>query len=417
MATIGTILVLDANSTVSAHKVFDSTDHIVIPVRSAPKARHMLERGIPDVWICDLTLAELPLTELLDIAAACIPGIQTLLTGPPLSRPRAERLISQGYAHGFIPKPWQMAALRREVREALHRCDLPARPLTQKPVVPRTLPTPSPAPAEGRYRIQELIGEGGTGRVYRAEDLLLDMPVAVKVVHPALADDVGALNSLKAEARIAMQLSHTHIVRLFNFARLNGRYLLVMEYVRGQTLQELLDAAEKLSIRTVMQLAKVCGTALDYAHRHGVLHNDLKPANILLSDDGVLKIIDFGIACLVGRTNTPGWLVGTPEYMSPEQLRGTPLNAQTDVYAVGVILYQLLTGDLPFPPGRSPSEGVDATPTVLTGLPDPILEVLAKATHVDQEKRWPDIVSFINRFLDVCHEHLRELDHATGVPA
>jgi serine/threonine-protein kinase len=199
-----------------------------------------------------------------------------------------------------------------------------------------------------------------------------------------------------------MQLSHRHIVRLHNLQKTGDNYFLVMEYVQGRTLWEILTRYGKLPLGTVRQVVQVCADALSYAHRHGVLHRDLKPANLLLSQDGVLKIIDFGVACLLDAQPDEDRVVGTPVYMSPEHIRGEKLDARTDVYSLGIIVHELLLGQTPFPRNSSCDEVLDLIPAQLSGLPDDILRVLGKAISPEQEERYPNVQAFASALMDVA---------------
>ncbi|MDZ4199748.1 MAG: protein kinase, partial [Kiritimatiellia bacterium] len=235
--------------------------------------------------------------------------------------------------------------------------------LPQNVRIPRTASSPTqrarPLPLEQtigtpllarRYRLERTIKQGGTGSVYQARDTLLDMPVAIKVLAKEFANQPAALDALKREARIAMQLSHTHIVRLHNLDHFLGRYFLTMEYIDGINLREWLTARGPMNAEQIVQIFQVCADALVYAHRHGVYHRDLKPDNIMIRRDGVVKLIDFGIAThrQMGplRNQT---IEGTPLYMSPEEIKGEPIDGRTDVYSMGVTFHELYTGFLPFP--------------------------------------------------------------------
>jgi serine/threonine-protein kinase len=254
-----------------------------------------------------------------------------------------------------------------------------------------------------RYQILERLGEGGTGVVWHARDLLLEMDVAVKILHPTLAADADAIAAMKQEAIVAMQLGHTCIVRLFNFARVGSNYFLVMELVKGRTFQSLLREAGSFTPHAVNEIVHVCADALDYAHRHGVLHNDLKPANILLNSEGVIKIIDFGIACLVDHQRNSGEIAGTPQYMSPEQLRGDMLGPQTDIYAFGIIAFQLLTGRLPYPHDCAFDDLAKVARLPLDGLPPGMTAVLETATAPDPMARYASIADFARAFAHAYH--------------
>jgi serine/threonine protein kinase len=213
---------------------------------------------------------------------------------------------------------------------------------------------------DGKYRIEQLLGRGGMGTVYRARDVRCDRIVALKVIHTDLIGDAEAGQRFIRDAQIAARLHHPAIVAVQDFGTFGdtGAYL-VMELVRGEDLRRVLQREGRLEPRPALSiLTAVCG-AVEAAHREGVLHRDLKPENILLPDDGVeAKVLDFGFAGVLNDRAPPldattiataaGTIVGTPAYMSLEQLRGGTVDARTDVFSLGVIAYEMLTGELPF---------------------------------------------------------------------
>ncbi|HEX9365728.1 MAG TPA: protein kinase, partial [Vicinamibacterales bacterium] len=228
-------------------------------------------------------------------------------------------------------------------------------------------PGPTPRVVDNKYRIEQLLGRGGMGAVYRARDMRLDRLVAVKVVRPELLEDQDARRRFRREAQIVARLQHPGIVSIFDFGTLTGGgAYLVMELVRGEDLRRVLHREGRLEpARAVRILTAVCA-AIDAAHQEGILHRDLKPENILLTGGDVeAKVLDFGVAKLVSdrhREAEPpaetqvaltmaGTIVGTPAYMAPEQLSASALGPRTDVFALGVIAYEMLCGDLPFSRG------------------------------------------------------------------
>jgi len=414
-----TVLVLDSQSTVSAHKALEALDCIVIPVTEVEKAQQVLSKSDVDVFICDLGTANLDFRALRAAALARNPQLRILLTGPALTQQHAGRLIEDRQAEAYVAKPWPLAQFKHNVVELLRNgqgakpepltagtaAEPPAkrpRPRVFKAIVRRTSGVKTDAQGqlrlpqdEARYRLDELLGEGGTGRVFRAFDLLLEMEVAVKLLSPDLARDQAAIQSLKHEARICLQLNHKHIVRLYNLEKRGALFMLIMEYVRGYTAHQLIAQHGGLPPLMVLQIATVMTDALGYAHKHGVLHKDLTPGNVLISDDGLLKLIDFGIADVVNRQRRDdGYVIGTPAYMSPEQLRGDPLDARTDVYSLGVLMYQMLTGNMPHPPDTTIDQLAFHEHPPLSGGPYPVLQVLELATSFHTERRWPTITRF-----------------------
>ncbi len=246
----------------------------------------------------------------------------------------------------------------------------------------------------GRYQLVEVLGEGGMGTVFKANDQLLGMPVAIKILGAHFTSAPAAVEALKAEARIAMQLSHKHIVRIHNLQKAGEHFFLVMEYVPGRSFLDILHRYGKLPIHTVVQTVMVCADALAYAHRHDVLHRDLKPNNLMLAENGVLKLIDFGVACLMSSDHNGGEVVGTPIYMSPEQLRGEPLDHRTDIYALGIIAYQMLTGLNPKHATLTARQALADGPPAIVGLPDELAQVLRRAIAPHREERWPAVQQF-----------------------
>ena len=255
-----------------------------------------------------------------------------------------------------------------------------------------------------RYRLVEVLGEGGMGTVYKADDLLLGMPVAVKILAERISRDESAITTLKEEARIAMQLSHRHIVRIHNLQKSGGHYFLVMEYVEGRTFRDILKRYSCLPLDTVLQVVRVCSDALSYAHRHGVLHRDLKPANLMLAEDGVLKIIDFGVACLIDKETEKENVFGTLIYMSPEQVRGEAVDCRTDVYSLGLIIYELLTGHNPFPQTTTDPDVIVAGPPALSDLPANIRDVVERAVAVRRTARWPTVEMFSRALMEAARK-------------
>ena len=256
--------------------------------------------------------------------------------------------------------------------------------------------------ARGRYEIRAVIGEGGTGRVVRAFDKMLDMEVAIKILSPRLIRDKEALAALKAEVRITLGLIHKHILRIYNLEKSGDNYLVIMEYLKGKSVAQLLDEAPGgLPADFVVPLVEVASDALGYAHRHGVLHLDLTPGNVFVTDDGVVKIIDFGIAKVAGaQAANSEFIVGTPVYMSPEQLRGEALDARSDIYSMGVLTYQMLTGRLVSPPD-TPLETLAFQPhPPLEGLAPAVAETLEAATAFSPDARPAAIGDFAAALAD-----------------
>lgn len=206
----------------------------------------------------------------------------------------------------------------------------------------------------GRYEVKEIIGAGGMGVVYRAFDRELQEPVAIKTLKPeAMAGGSAALDRFKQEIRLARKIAHRNVVRTYDLGEQNGMYYLTMEYVEGTPLKQLIVSRGKLPIAVTLTVGKQLCRALEVAHAEGVIHRDIKPQNVVVEPSGFLKVMDFGIARLAnppkgkGLTEA-GTSIGTPDYMSPEQLSGAELDPRSDLYAAGVVLFECLTGRVPF---------------------------------------------------------------------
>ncbi len=205
----------------------------------------------------------------------------------------------------------------------------------------------------GQYRIVERLGQGGMGSVFRAVDEMLDREVAIKVLRPELAHRPEVVERFRTEAVTLARLDHPNIARLHGLARHDSHLFMVMEYVAGATLQERLERQRRLPIEEAVPLLCQVLEALQYAHGAGVVHRDVKPGNVIVRTDGRVKVTDFGIARVLGtsRATRTGYMVGTLHYMAPEQIKGEEVDARTDVYATGVVLYELLAGQVPFSGG------------------------------------------------------------------
>jgi serine/threonine-protein kinase len=219
----------------------------------------------------------------------------------------------------------------------------------------------------GRYEIQSVLGKGGMGIVYKAHDRELDDLVAIKTLRgEVLSADPSLLDRFKQEIRLARRITHSNVLRTHDLGESNGLRFLSMEFVKGLTLKHLLETGEILPTPVGLRIAKQVCAGLAAAHEVGVIHRDIKPQNIIIEPTGGLKIMDFGIARLTedrGMTAT-GTVIGTPDYMSPEQARGLPLDYRSDIYSTGVVLYEVFTGSLPF-------EGDSPLAVVLKHVNDP----------------------------------------------
>ncbi len=202
----------------------------------------------------------------------------------------------------------------------------------------------------GPYEITESIGEGGMGTVFRGIDTMLEREVAIKMLRPELASQPQVVERFRTEAITLAKLNHPNVATLYSFLRQGDDYFMIMEFVRGETLDEIIRKHGAMSCERAISLFCHALEGIEHAHKMGVIHRDIKPANMMLTKEGVLKVMDFGIARVLGsaRMTRHGNIIGTIEYMSPEQVRGEETDARSDIYSLGILLYEMLTGRIPF---------------------------------------------------------------------
>ncbi len=266
------------------------------------------------------------------------------------------------------------------------------------------------------YRVLKKVGQGGMGVVYLAEDLALGRRVALKFLSPYLVRDPEILKRFRAEARSQARLVHPHITLVYAFEEIGDQAFLVLEYVEGETLEHRIKEHGRIPAgETLAIMAKILG-AMDYAHGRGVVHRDIKPANIGFTREGMVKLMDFGIALNLvesSRLTRTGHILGTPHYMSPEQILGRTLDARTDIYALGITLFEMLSGRPPFEGDSDYAVSVaqinDPPPSLMTfGHADitmPLETVVRKALAKDPQERF-----------STAGEFLKEMEIAVSTP-
>jgi eukaryotic-like serine/threonine-protein kinase len=254
---------------------------------------------------------------------------------------------------------------------------------------------------DGRYQIISRIAAGGMGEVYRAHDPVLDREVALKILHPSLADDPGFIDRFRREARSAAMLSHPNIVAVHDWGETQGTYFMIMEFVRGPNLRALLMRDGTLQPPQAVEVVDAVLAALEHAHAQGIVHRDIKPENVMIrASDGVPKVADFGLARAFADarvSQAPGTVTGTVQYLAPEQIEGEQADPRTDLYATGVVLYELLTGRVPFSGETSLAiaykhlrERVPPPSTVNPAVGVGIDRVVLNATARERERRTGD---------------------------
>ena len=274
-----------------------------------------------------------------------------------------------------------------------------------------------------RYRLEEVVGHGGMSSVYKAHDTLLERDVAIKILHGHYASDDEFVERFKREARSVAQLQHPSIVTVIDRGQEGDSQYIVFEFVDGENLKELVVRKGRLEVREALEVAIEIAQALAFAHEHGLVHRDVKPQNVLLNGDGGAKVTDFGIAREVdvetGMTQT-GTVLGSSNYIAPEQASGQPVDARTDVYSLGVVLYELLAGEVPFPGESFVAVALkhvhDPPPSLLDvrgDVPLRLVEAIDRALEKNADQRFPTMRAFAAE-LEACLGELGDQTDGTS---
>jgi tetratricopeptide (TPR) repeat protein len=272
-----------------------------------------------------------------------------------------------------------------------------------------------------RYRIIEQLGRGGMGRVYRALDTKTQEEVAIKLIRPDIAEDKRTLERFVNEIKLVHKISHRNIGKMYHLGEDRGMHYITLEYVPGEDLKSFIRRSRRLDVATTVAIAKQICSGLSEAHDAGIVHRDLKPGNIMIDKEGNAKILDFGIARAVGTqgVTAEGSIIGTPEYMSPEQLEGLDSDRRSDIYSFGVLLFEMVTGRLPFAADtpfvvafKQQSERPPRPEDFNPQTPPQLSAIILRCLEKDREKRYQTTE-------DVCRDlgQVEETLHTTPVPS
>jgi serine/threonine protein kinase len=313
-------------------------------------------------------------------------------------------------------------------------CGNCATPLSTSKEIPvtTTLETPTAELNRGttfafRYEIIEELGKGGMGKVYRVEDKKIKEEVALKLINPEIASDKKTIERFTNELKMARKIAHRNVCRMFDLGEEKGMHYITMEYVRGEDLKSMIRMTGQLGLGTTINIAKQVCEGLTEAHRLGIIHRDLKPQNIMIDKEGNARIMDFGIArSLEAKSITvAGVIIGTPEYMSPEQVEGKEVDCRSDIYSLGVILYEMVTGQLPFE-GDTPlsiamkhkSEAPPNPKWQNAQIPDRLSEVILRCMKKDREKRYKnseELLSELSKIEEARPEAIKITEWKTSI--
>ncbi len=277
----------------------------------------------------------------------------------------------------------------------------------------------------GGYTITEYIGQGGMATIYKAHQAALDRDVALKVIHPALKEDQSFVMRLKREAAIIAKLNHPNIVTVYDFSEHEGLPFLVLRFIEGKTLKAVLQE-QKLATHQILNIVRPIADALTYAHSRGVLHRDVKPSNILIDIEGHVYLTDFGLARFAfsnESTSSQDMLIGSPHYISPEQAKSEAVDVTTDIYSLGIILYEMFTGRVPFsantPYATILAQINDSPPaprSINPKIPRAVELVLLKTLAKNPKQRYPTVRAMLKALDNAVRGPAEAEDGATALP-
>lgn len=252
----------------------------------------------------------------------------------------------------------------------------------------------------GKYTINEVVAEGGWSIVYKGVHSFLNLPVAIKMLKHTMAIDAELFDKFQGEARIIAGLNHENIVRVYDIEHVFRTVFIIMEHLNGVTLKQILKKRFRLPAPRILRILQQVCAGLDYAHRQGIVHQDVKPGNIFVQNNDVVKIVDFGLACPIGGCSDD--LPGTAFYMAPEQIEGEPVDPRTDVYSLGIVAFEMATGHRPFPDNVCDvlrAHITEPTPdprTLNPDLPEELARFIMKATRKDPAARYANLREVMN---------------------
>lgn len=263
----------------------------------------------------------------------------------------------------------------------------------------------------GRYIITERINVGGSSIIYKGIHSMLNMPVAIKMLNHEMAMEPDFIEIFRNEAKTIAQLNHPHIVKVYDIEELYRTIFIIMEYLEGTTLKDMLKNIPKLSIAKILDIIMQVCFGLEYAHRHGVIHQDINPNNLFVQSDGQVKIIDFGLACRPGCVDVNFLFPGTLNYISPEQIKGNPIDERTDIYSLGITVYEMIAGRLPFSGDDARTilnwhvqQDIPDTRPIFPDLPDELHTFLMKTIQKEPSARYHTISEILNELVPLAEK-------------